>query len=145
MQQVAFLCLGTMGYPMARHLARVGHPVRVYNRTRSRAEAWVAEYGGELAATPAAAARDAAIVFACAGADGDLRSVATGDSGAFAGMRPGAVFVDHTTVSARLTRELALGGRAAAGSAYLDAPVSGGQAGAENGALTVMLGGDAKC
>jgi 3-hydroxyisobutyrate dehydrogenase-like beta-hydroxyacid dehydrogenase len=141
MQQLAFLCLGTMGYPMAGHLARAGHPVRVYNRTGSRAEAWVAQYGGELAATPAAAARDAAIVFACAGADGDLRSVAAGSSGAFAGMRPGAVFVDHTTVSAQLTRELAAEAERR-GIAYLDAPVSGGQAGAEGGALTIMLGGD---
>jgi len=141
MNQVAFLCLGTMGYPMAGHLVRAGYPVTVYNRTRSRAEAWVSEYGGDLATTPAEAARDAEIVFACAGNDGDLVSVVTGDSGAFAGMRPGSIFVDHTSVSARVTRELAEEARRG-GLAYLDAPVSGGQAGAENGALTIMLGGD---
>jgi 3-hydroxyisobutyrate dehydrogenase-like beta-hydroxyacid dehydrogenase len=141
MKPLAFLCLGTMGYPMAGHLVRAGHPVRVYNRTRSRAEAWVSEYGGAMAPTPAEAARDAEIVFACAGDDGDLRSIVTGDSGAFAGMRPGSVFVDHTTVSARVSRDLA-GEAARRGLAYLDAPVSGGQAGAENAALTIMLGGD---
>jgi 3-hydroxyisobutyrate dehydrogenase-like beta-hydroxyacid dehydrogenase len=141
MKQVAFLCLGTMGYPMAGHLVRAGHRVSVYNRTRSRSEAWVAEYGGELAPTPADAAGDAEIVFACAGDDADLRSIVTGGSGAFAGMRPGAVFVDHTSVSARVTRELA-GEAARRGLGYLDAPVSGGQVGAENGALTIMLGGD---
>jgi len=141
MKQVAFLCLGTMGYPMAGHLVRAGYRVRVYNRTRSRSEAWVAEYGGELAPTPAEAAGDAEIVFACTGDDADLRSIATGGSGAFAGMRPGAVFVDHTSVSARVSRELA-GEAARRGIAYLDAPVSGGQAGAENAALTIMLGGD---
>lgn len=141
MQQLAFLCLGTMGYPMAGHLRRAGHPVTVYNRTRARAESWVAEFGGRLAATPAEAARGAAIVFACAGNDDDLRSVVTGESGAFAGMDPGAVFVDHTTVSARITRELAADAEAR-GLAYLDAPVSGGQAGAETGSLTIMLGGD---
>jgi 3-hydroxyisobutyrate dehydrogenase-like beta-hydroxyacid dehydrogenase len=141
MKQFAFLCLGTMGYPMAGHLVRAGHPVTVYNRTRSRAEAWVAEHGGKLAPTPADAAMDAEIVFACTGDDADLRSVVTGDSGAFAGMRPGSVFVDHTTVSDRVTRELAEEATRR-GLAYLDAPVSGGQAGAEDGALTIMLGGD---
>jgi len=142
MQRVAFLCLGTMGYPMAGHLARAGHAVVVYNRTRSRAEAWVGEFGGTLAATPAEAARGAEIVFACTGNDDDLRAITGGDAGAFAGMSRGAVFVDHTTVSARVTRELAAVA-AARGIATLDAPVSGGQAGAENGALTVMVGGDA--
>jgi 3-hydroxyisobutyrate dehydrogenase len=141
MQPLAFLCLGTMGYPMAGHLRRAGHPVTVYNRTRARGEAWLAEFGGELAATPAAAAGGAAIVFACAGNDDDLRSVVSGATGAFAGMRPGAIFVDHTTVSARITRELAAAA-ADRGLAYLDAPVSGGQAGAENAALTIMLGGE---
>jgi 3-hydroxyisobutyrate dehydrogenase len=141
MKQVAFLCLGTMGYPMAGHLVRAGHAVTVYNRTRSRAEAWVAEHGGVPAPTPVEAVRGAEIVFACAGDDDDLRSVVRGDSGAFAGMHPGAVFVDHTTVSARVTRELALAA-ASRELAYLDAPVSGGQSGAENAALTIMLGGD---
>jgi len=141
MKQVAFLCLGTMGYPMAGHLVRAGHRVRVYNRTRSRSEAFFAEYGGELAPTPADAARDAEIVFACSGNDADLKSIVTGESGAFAGMHPGAVFVDHTSVSARVTRELA-GEAAGRGLGYLDAPVSGGQAGAENAALTIMLGGE---
>jgi 3-hydroxyisobutyrate dehydrogenase-like beta-hydroxyacid dehydrogenase len=141
MKQVAFLCLGTMGYPMAGHLVRAGHQVVVYNRTRSRSEAWVAEFGGKLARTPADAVSDAEIVFVCTGDDVDLRSVVTGRSGAFAGMRPGAIFVDHTTVSAAVTRELA-GEAARRGLAYVDAPVSGGQAGAENAALTIMLGGD---
>jgi 3-hydroxyisobutyrate dehydrogenase len=141
MKRVAFLCLGTMGYSMAGHLARAGHQVIVYNRTRQRAEAWVAEYGGKLAPTPADAVRNAEIAFACTGNDADLMSIVTGGSGAFAGMRSGAIFVDHTTVSARVTRELA-GEAARRGIAYLDAPVSGGQAGAENGALTIMLGGD---
>jgi 3-hydroxyisobutyrate dehydrogenase-like beta-hydroxyacid dehydrogenase len=141
MKKVAFLCLGTMGYPMAGHLVRAGHPVTIYNRTRSRAEAWVAEYGGRLGPTPADAARDAEIVFACTGDDADLRSIVAGESGAFAGMRPGSVFVDHTTVSDRVTRELAEEA-VRRGLAYLDAPVSGGQAGAEDGTLTIMLGGD---
>jgi 3-hydroxyisobutyrate dehydrogenase len=141
MKQVAFLCLGTMGYPMAGHLVRAGHQVVVYNRTRARSEAWVAEFGGRLAPTPAEAASNSEIVFACTGNDVDLRSVVTGRSGAFAGMRPGAIFVDHTSVSAAVTRELA-GEAARRGIAYLDAPVSGGQVGAENAALTIMLGGD---
>jgi 3-hydroxyisobutyrate dehydrogenase-like beta-hydroxyacid dehydrogenase len=142
MQSVAFLCLGTMGYPMAGHLARSGHRVAVWNRTRARADAWAAEHGGAVAASPAEAARGADVVFCCTGADDDLRAVTRGEQGAFAGLRPGGVFVDHTTVSAGVTEELA-GEAAAAGLRWLDAPVSGGQAGAENGALTVMLGGDA--
>jgi 3-hydroxyisobutyrate dehydrogenase len=141
MKRIAFLCLGTMGYPMAGHLARAGHSLTVYNRTPARAEQWVEEFEGRRADSPADAARDAEIVMTCAGNDDDLRSVVGGESGAFAGMRRGSVFVDHTSVSARVTRELAE--RAAGlGLAYLDAPVSGGQAGAENGALTIMVGGD---
>jgi len=142
MERVAFLCLGTMGYPMAGHLARAGHAVAVYNRTRARAEAWVAGHGGRLAESPAAAARGAGIVFTCAGNDDDLRAVVDGAEGALAGMDRGAVLVDHTSVSARVTRELAAKA-AARGVGYLDAPVSGGQAGAENGALTIMVGGAA--
>ncbi|MFQ5417604.1 MAG: NAD(P)-dependent oxidoreductase [Myxococcota bacterium] len=142
MKQVAFLCLGAMGYPMAGHLRRAGHRVSVYNRTRARAEAWVAEHGGSLAESPAAAARDAEIVFACTGADDDLRQIAAGPDGALAGMRTGSVFVDHTTVSPGVTQELAQ--RAGGGGvAWLDAPVSGGEAGAQGGALTIMVGGDA--
>ncbi len=142
---VAFLGLGVMGYPIAGHLARAGHHVTVYNRTASKAQAWVAEYGGQHAATPRLAAAGADVVVACVGNDADLRSVTTGgaahDEGAFAAMKPGAVFVDHTTASAEVARELhrtAL----AMGLHFVDAPVSGGQAGAVNGALTVMCGGD---
>jgi len=142
MTQIAFLCLGTMGYPMAGHLARAGHAVTVYNRTRPRSERWVDAFGGRRADSPAEAAQAAEIVFACSGDDGDLRQVFSGASGALAGMAPGSIFVDHTSVSARLTRELAAAA-AARGVRYLDAPVSGGQAGAESGALTVMVGGDA--
>jgi 3-hydroxyisobutyrate dehydrogenase-like beta-hydroxyacid dehydrogenase len=142
-KQIAFLCLGTMGYAMAGHLARGGHAVTVYNRTRARAEQWVGEFGGESAASAAAAVRAAEIVFACTGDDDDLRQVFSGEAGALAGMAPGAVFVDHTTVSARVTLELAAAA-ADHGVAYLDAPVSGGQVGAEKGALTIMVGGDAR-
>lgn len=141
-RKVAFLGLGVMGYPMAGHLARAGHQVTVYNRTPAKAEAWVKEYGGASAATPATAAAGADIVFACVGNDDDLRSVVLGEHGAFAGMKPGAVFVDHTTASAEVAREL----HAEAlkrGLHFIDAPVSGGQAGAVNGALTVMCGGEA--
>ncbi|MFN3642281.1 MAG: NAD(P)-dependent oxidoreductase [Gemmobacter sp.] len=141
MARVAFLGLGVMGFPMAGHLARVGHEVTVYNRTAARAAAWTAQHGGAAAPTPAAAAAGAAFVMACVGNDDDLRAVCLGDAGAFAGMAPGAVFVDHTTVSARVTRELAAAA-AARGLGYVDAPVSGGQAGAENGALSIMCGGD---
>jgi 3-hydroxyisobutyrate dehydrogenase-like beta-hydroxyacid dehydrogenase len=139
---VAFLGLGTMGYPMAGHLKRAGHTVTVYNRTRERAERWVAEHGGALAATPAEAARAADFVFACVGRDADVREVTLGADGAFSALRPGAVFVDHTTASPGLARELEAEARRR-GAGCLDAPVSGGQAGAERGALTVMVGGEA--
>ena len=140
--KVAFLGLGVMGAPMAGHLARAGHHVTVYNRSPEKAAAWVKAYGGANAATPAAAADGADIVFACVGNDSDLRSVVLGASGAFAGMKPGAVFVDHTTASAEVARELHAAALAL-GLNFVDAPVSGGQAGAVNGALTVMCGGDA--
>jgi 3-hydroxyisobutyrate dehydrogenase len=138
---VAFLGLGVMGLPMAGHLARAGHRVTVFNRTAAKSQAWVAEYGGQLAATPCEAAARASIVFACVGNDDDLRSVVLGDDGAFAGMAPGAIFADHTTASAAVARELHAAARAR-GLHFIDAPVSGGQAGAVNGALTVMCGGD---
>ena len=141
-QRVAFLGLGVMGHPMAGHLARAGHAVTVYNRTAAKASAWAAEYGGAAAATPREAAAGADIVFACVGNDDDLRSVVLGADGALAGMKPGAIFVDHTTASAEVARELFAAARAA-GLHFVDAPVSGGQAGAVNGALTVMCGGDA--
>ena len=136
--RISFLGLGVMGAPMARHLATAGHDVTVYNRTTAKAHAWVAAHGGRVAATPAAAARDAAVVIACVGADADLRAVTLGPDGAFAAMTPGSLFIDHTTVSAAIARELA---EAGAGLGVVDAPVSGGQAGAENGALTIMCGG----
>ncbi|ACB33903.1 6-phosphogluconate dehydrogenase NAD-binding [Leptothrix cholodnii SP-6] len=141
-QRVAFLGLGVMGGPMAGHLARAGHQVTVYNRTAAKAQAWAAEHGGTFATTPREAALGAEIVFACVGNDDDLRSVVLGADGAFAGMQPGAVFVDHTTASAEVARELA-GAARVIGLRFIDAPVSGGQAGAVNGALTVMCGGDA--
>ena len=141
-QTVAFLGLGVMGHPMAGHLARAGHDVCVFNRTPSKAAAWVAEYAGRSAATPRQAANGARVVFACVGNDDDLRSVVLGDDGAFAGMATGAVVVDHTTASAAVAREL-YGAAKLRGLAFIDAPVSGGQAGAVNGALTVMCGGDA--
>ena len=140
MAQVAFLGLGVMGGPMAGHLAAKGHQVRVYNRTLAKAEAWVAAHGGSAADTPADAAKGAAFVMCCVGNDDDLRAVCLGDSGAFAGMAPGAVLVDHTTVSAQVTRELAAIAHGN-GLGYVDAPVSGGQAGAQNGALSIMCGG----
>ena len=140
MARLAFLGLGVMGGPMARHLAGKGHQVTVYNRTAAKAAAWVAAHGGASAATPREAAAAADFVLACVGNDDDLRAVCRGEDGAFAGMRPGAVFVDHTTVSAQVTRELA-GVAAGLGLGYVDAPVSGGQAGAENGALSIMCGG----
>ncbi len=139
---VAFLGLGVMGAPMAAHLARAGHRVTVFNRSAAKAEAWVAANGGASAATPREAAAGAAFVFACVGNDRDLRAVTLGEHGAFAGMAPGAVFVDHTTASAEVARELYAAAQAL-GLAFVDAPVSGGQAGAVNGALTVMCGGDA--
>ena len=141
MAKVTFLGLGVMGYPMAGHLVKAGHEVKVYNRTAAKAEAWAKEHGGQFAATPKEAAAGADFVMACVGNDDDLRSVCTGDDGAFAGMKPGAVFVDHTTVSAAVTREMAEAATAA-GLHFIDAPVSGGQAGAENGQLVVMCGGD---
>jgi 3-hydroxyisobutyrate dehydrogenase-like beta-hydroxyacid dehydrogenase len=140
-RKVAFLGLGVMGHPMAGHLSRAGHQVTVFNRTASKAQAWADEYKGNHAATPRAAVADAQLVFACVGNDDDLRSVVLGDEGAFAGMRSGAVFVDHTTASAEVARELHAAARAL-GLHFVDAPVSGGQAGAVNGALTVMCGGD---
>ena len=141
-QQVAFLGLGVMGYPMAGHLARAGHRVTVYNRSADKAGRWVAEYAGRSAATPEAASAAADIVFACVGNDDDLRSVTLGPHGAFAGMKPGAVFVDHTTASADVARCLSAAARER-GLQFIDAPVSGGNLGAVNGGLTVMCGGDA--
>ncbi len=142
MASVAFLGLGVMGYPMAGHLRnRGGHDVTVYNRTRVKAEKWVAEHGGALAATPAQAASGKDFVFCCVGNDDDLRQVAIGPDGALGAMRQGAIFVDNTTASAEVARELEAKA-VARGCAFLDAPVSGGQAGAENGVLTVMVGGD---
>ena len=140
-RDVAFLGLGVMGHPMAGHLARAGHDVTVYNRTAAKAQAWVGEYGGRAAATPAEAATGADFVFACVGNDDDLRAVTLGPGGAFGAMKPGAVFVDHTTASAAIARELHAHA-AGTGLHFIDAPVSGGQAGAVNGALTVMCGGD---
>jgi 3-hydroxyisobutyrate dehydrogenase-like beta-hydroxyacid dehydrogenase len=141
-QRVAFLGLGVMGLPMAGHLARAGHQVTVYNRTAAKAQAWATEFGGAAAATPAQAAQGADIVYACVGNDEDLRAVTIGADGAFSGMKRGAVFVDHTTASAEVARELYAQAQAQ-GLHFVDAPVSGGQAGAVNGLLTVMCGGDA--
>ncbi|QFU76505.1 NAD(P)-dependent oxidoreductase [Halioglobus maricola] len=141
--KLAFIGLGVMGYPMAGHLQQAGHDVTVYNRTSSKAEAWVKEYHGAMATTPAAAATGASIAFICVGNDDDVRSVVLGDEGVMAGLRAGASIVDHTTASAELARDLA-NAAATAGIGFLDAPVSGGQAGAENGALTIMVGGEAE-
>lgn len=145
-RKVAFLGLGVMGYPMAGHLALAGHEVTVYNRTATKSVAWCAEYAGakapKHATTPREAAAGADIVFCCVGNDNDLRSVTLGADGAFAGMQPGAIFVDHTTASAEVARELYAAAKAL-GLQFVDAPVSGGQAGAQNGQLTVMCGGDA--
>lgn len=143
MAKVAFIGLGVMGYPMAGHLASKGHAVRVYNRTAAKAEQWVAEYGGSSSATPREAAEGAEMVMVCVGNDDDLRGVVLGDEGAFAGMATGSVLVDHTTASATVARELAAAARER-GLGFLDAPVSGGQAGAVNGVLTVMVGGEAE-
>jgi 3-hydroxyisobutyrate dehydrogenase len=143
MAKVAFIGLGVMGAPMAGHLAKAGHDVTVYNRTRAKAEAWVAKHGGRFAATPARAAAGAEIVFSCVGDDPDLRAIAAGPEGTFAGMAPGAIHVDHTTASAQVARELAAEA-STRGLHFLDAPVSGGQSGAENGVLTVMVGGEAR-
>ncbi len=141
--RVAFIGLGVMGFPMAGHLAGAGLDVTVYNRTHAKAEAWVAAHGGQLAHTPAEAAKGAELVFACVGNDADLNAVIIGDEGAAAGMDEDAIFIDHTTTSANIARHLSaqLG---AQGCHMLDAPVSGGQAGAENGALTIMVGGPQK-
>lgn len=141
MAKVAFLGLGVMGYPMAGHLVQAGHEVTVYNRTAAKAEKWVAEHGGAMGVTPREAADGADFVMACVGNDDDLRSVCLGDEGAFAGMAENTIFVDHTTVSAKVTAELYDVAKGQ-GVAFVDAPVSGGQAGAENGQLVVMCGGD---
>jgi 3-hydroxyisobutyrate dehydrogenase len=141
MAKVAFLGLGVMGYPMARHLKAKGHEVTVYNRTAAKAEKWVAENGGRRAASPREAAAGQEIVFSCVGNDDDLRQVTLGAEGAFAAMERGAIFVDHTTASAEVARELQKTA-AEKGVGFVDAPVSGGQAGAENGVLTVMCGGE---
>lgn len=141
MAKVAFLGLGVMGYPMAGHLVKAGHEVTVYNRTAAKAEKWVAEHGGALGLTPREAAEGAEFVMACVGNDDDLRSVCLGADGAFAGMAANTVFVDHTTVSAKVTEELYAEAKGQS-IAFVDAPVSGGQAGAENGQLVVMCGGD---
>ena len=140
-KKTAFIGLGVMGYPMAGFLAKAGHKVTVYNRTTVKAEKWVNEYCGEFALTPAEAAKKADYIFACVGNDDDLRSVTIGDNGAFSGMSPGTVFIDHTTASAKVALQLADVAQKQE-CAFLDAPVSGGQAGAENGVLTVMVGGD---
>ena len=142
-QKLAFIGLGVMGFPMAGHLAaRGGHDVTVFNRSRAKAEAWVAKHGGRLAETPAKAADGASIVFSCVGDDPDLREVTLGAGGAFENMAKGAIFVDHTTASAKVARELSAEATRR-GFEFLDAPVSGGQAGADNGQLTVMVGGKA--
>lgn len=141
MAKVAFLGLGVMGYPMAGHMAKAGHEVTVYNRTAAKAEKWVAEHGGSAAATPREAAQGADFVMACVGNDDDLRGVCLGEDGAFAGMSKGATFVDHTTVSQQVTLELSAVATER-GLGFVDAPVSGGQAGAENGQLVIMCGGE---
>ena len=144
MIKAAWIGLGVMGFPMAGHLkTRGGHEVVVYNRTRAKAEAWVAQFGGTLAAAPAEAAHGADLVFTCVGNDDDLRSMTLGPEGTFASLAPGAVFVDHTTASATIARELHAAAKAR-GAGALDAPVSGGQSGAENGTLTIMVGGEDK-
>jgi len=140
--KLAFLGLGVMGYPMAGHLARAGHDVTVYNRSNAKAAKWVEAHGGRSAATPAAAAKGAEIVMMCVGNDDDVRAVTLGADGALAAMKKGAILVDHTTASAQVAREVHAAA-AARGIGFLDAPVSGGQAGAENGKLTIMVGGDA--
>ncbi|AEG91551.1 NAD(P)-dependent oxidoreductase [Ramlibacter tataouinensis] len=140
-RKVAFLGLGVMGFPMAGHLALAGHQVTVYNRSAAKAQAWAGEFKGQSAATPREAAAGCDLVFCCVGNDDDLRSVVLGADGVLAGMKPGAVFVDHTTASADVARELSAAA-AAKGLKFVDAPVSGGQAGAQNGLLTVMCGGD---
>jgi 3-hydroxyisobutyrate dehydrogenase len=140
-RKLAFIGLGVMGYPMAGHLARAGHDVTVYNRTTAKAKSWTKEFRGNFASTPAKAAQGCEIVFACVGNDDDLRSIAFGDDGILAGMDEGAVFIDHTTASADVAREIYAAARGM-NKHFLDGPVSGGQAGAENGALTIMVGGE---
>ncbi len=141
MEKIAFLCLGRMGYPMAGHLARAGHDVRVYNRTAERAREWVREFGGAAAETPAEAAAGADVLFVCTGNDDDLRAVLLGTEGALEALSDGSVLVDHTTASAEIAGELAEAA-AARGVAFLDAPVSGGEEGARKGQLTTMVGGE---
>ena len=141
MAKVAFLGLGVMGYPMAGHLAAAGHQVTVFNRTSAKADKWVAQHGGSSATTPAEAAKEAEFVFACVGEDDDVRQMTIGKDGAFSAMQKGAIFIDNTTASADVAREI-YAAASAAGLHFIDAPVSGGQAGAENGKLTVMCGGD---
>lgn len=142
-KSIAFIGLGVMGYPMAGHLATAGHSVTVFNRTHARAEHWMTEYSGRIAETPAEAAKGADFVMACVGNDDDVREIALGSNGAFQGMTQGATFIDHTTTSAKIARELDSVAKERS-LAFLDAPVSGGQAGAEKGILTVMVGGDAE-
>lgn len=141
MAKVAFLGLGVMGYPMAGHLQRAGHDVTVFNRTQAKAQAWAETFGGQVAATPAQAAQGADFVMACVGNDDDLRAVTIAENGAFSAMKEGAIFVDHTTVSAKVTAELYQAAQSQ-GLSFVDAPISGGQAGAENGVLSIMCGGD---
>jgi 3-hydroxyisobutyrate dehydrogenase len=143
MQKIAFIGLGTMGGPMAGHLAKAGYAVSVYSRTQAKARAWMERFSGIIAASPAEAAKEADFVFACVGNDDDVRAIATGPKGAFLTMQPGSIFIDHTTTSAELARELASIAQKR-GLHFIDAPVSGGQAGAEGGTLTVMCGGDKK-
>lgn len=142
-RKLAFLGLGVMGYPMAGHLARSGHALTVYNRTPAKASKWVAAHGGTSAATPADAARGADVVLMCVGNDDDVRAVVTGAAGALSAMAPGSILVDHTTASALVARDMHVAAKVK-GVGFLDAPVSGGQAGAENGKLTIMVGGDEK-
>ena len=141
MAKVAFLGLGVMGYPMAGHLQRAGHDVTVFNRTQAKARAWAETFGGQVAATPSQAAQGADFVMACVGNDDDLRAVTIAENGAFSAMKEGAIFVDHTTVSAKVTAELYQAAQSQ-GLSFVDAPISGGQAGAENGVLSIMCGGD---
>ncbi len=139
--RVAFIGLGVMGYPMAGHVKNAGMDVCVYNRTQAKAEKWCAEYGGDMAPTPGQAARECDVVLVCVGNDDDVRQVVLGEDGVLSAMKEGAILIDHTTASAELAREL-YAAAAGQGKQFLDAPVSGGQAGAENAALTVMIGGD---
>jgi 3-hydroxyisobutyrate dehydrogenase len=141
--KVSFLGLGVMGYPMAGHLSKVGYEVTVYNRTKPRAEQWCKEFKGSLAATPLEAVKGSSVVFSCVGNDKDIKEICMGDNGAFLGMEKGTIFVDHTTASANIARELSMTSKNYS-IAFLDAPVSGGEAGAINGALTVMVGGNEK-